>query len=198
MIQAGRFSWKKLFISFLSKLGVKKAKEANKNLFYNQANRHRKILAYMRYDPKFRIWNNKYFEDRFFKALRAHNQLSFALIDLDFLKKINDARGYVEGDRILSLLSRELMQLSRKLKGGAGRCGGDEFAIFAPCSAKELSEKLSELREKLLESKFSFSFGISNTSSIKEKDSLLLFQKLKRKAERELKEEKKQRNTMRL
>ena len=73
------------------------------------------------------------------------SNLSVALGDIDFFKKINDRYGHECGDIVLKQLS-VLMQ--RKLEGKAqvGRWGGEEFLfVFPECNGDEATALLSEL-----------------------------------------------------
>ncbi len=72
----------------------------------------------------------------------------FIMVDLDWLKRINDQYGHPEGDRAL----RELAQALQKTFGPdglVGRVGGDEFAVLlcSPISREELETKLRHLQD---------------------------------------------------
>lgn len=62
------------------------------------------------------------------QSRRAFVPLSFLLLDIDFFKKINDAFGHEEGDRILIKLSHVLKAHVRETDVVA-RWGGEEFLI---------------------------------------------------------------------
>ena len=62
------------------------------------------------------------------QSRRAFVPLSFLLLDIDFFKKINDAFGHEEGDRILIKLSHVLQRQVRETDVVA-RWGGEEFLI---------------------------------------------------------------------
>lgn len=51
------------------------------------------------------------------------------LLDIDFLKKINDAHGHSAGDRVIRHVASTLMELSRD-NDTAARLGGEEFALL--------------------------------------------------------------------
>ncbi len=57
--------------------------------------------------------------------------LSFAMLDIDHFKKINDGYGYAAGDGVIKSLSRLLQQRLRKTDF-VGRYGGEEFAVDMP------------------------------------------------------------------
>lgn len=62
------------------------------------------------------------------RATRQSNTFIFAMIDIDFFKKVNDNYGHPEGDRVIKSLSRLLQQRLRKTDI-IGRYGGEEFAV---------------------------------------------------------------------
>jgi len=61
-------------------------------------------------------------------AMRQNKPLSFAMIDIDYFKHINDNYGHPAGDRVIKSLARLLKQrlCSSDL---VGRYGGEEFAV---------------------------------------------------------------------
>jgi diguanylate cyclase (GGDEF)-like protein len=78
------------------------------------------------------------------RSNRLRTPLSFALVDVDFFKKVNDTYGHAAGDRVLKSLARLLKQ---RLRGTdiVGRYGGEEFAVImtdtdAPDAAKVIDE----------------------------------------------------------
>jgi serine/threonine-protein kinase len=80
---------------------------------------------------------------------------SFAFIDVNNLKELNEARGFQAGDNALKLLANILKDHIRETDTAA-RLGGDEFAILMPntdapgCElfCKQLSVKISTLMKK--------------------------------------------------
>lgn len=62
---------------------------------------------------------------------RMPRPLSFALLDLDDFKRVNDRLGHATGDRVLAALAELLHQRLRRVDLAA-RLGGDEFALLLP------------------------------------------------------------------
>ena len=69
-------------------------------------------------------------------AKRNGRPLSFAMLDIDHFKSINDKYGHRTGDQVLRSLARVLIG---RLRGAdlIGRYGGEEFALILPGASKE-------------------------------------------------------------
>ena len=63
------------------------------------------------------------------KARRRDGKLSFAMIDIDRFKTVNDTYGHPAGDRVIKSLSTLLRQRLRRTDI-IGRYGGEEFAVI--------------------------------------------------------------------
>jgi diguanylate cyclase (GGDEF)-like protein len=75
--------------------------------------------------------------------------LAVLVVDVDHLKRVNDALGHDAGDRLLVQAAARLRQC---LGTGAlvARLGGDEFAVLQPCTDAEAAESLAgDLRSSL-------------------------------------------------
>lgn len=98
------------------------------------------------------------FEKEIDKQQRNNGSISFAMIDIDNFKKINDTYGHISGDTVLKELSNILMS---SVRGGdiVGRYGGEEFSIVFPGIDVQNAFQLCERIRKEVED-FNFEIGI--------------------------------------
>ncbi len=81
------------------------------------------------------------------RAARHGAPLSFAMLDLDKFKSINDTCGHWVGDMVIKALALVLRQRLRK-PDVVGRYGGEEFAVILPDTGPEAAGAvLDEIRE---------------------------------------------------
>ena len=84
-------------------------------------------------DPLTGLYNRRHFEDclerEFLRSKRYKSDLSFAIIDIDFFKKINDTYGHSSGDYVLKEVAYLILQTFRKTDM-VFRYGGEEFAVI--------------------------------------------------------------------
>jgi diguanylate cyclase (GGDEF)-like protein/PAS domain S-box-containing protein len=124
-------------------------------------------------DPLTAIGNRRMFAEIAERELKRRNRtgqpLSLALIDLDFLKQINDNSGHEAGDLALQRVA-EVMQRSSRTSDVPARIGGDEFALLLPdTGAIAAVEALERIRRALRDrtagddrfSRLSLSIGIA-------------------------------------
>ncbi|HUE92132.1 PleD family two-component system response regulator [Pseudomonas sp.] len=140
----------------------------------NRAARARNLKARMVRDSLTGLFNHTHtlqlLEDARFRAERDSQPLSFAMIDIDFFKKVNDTYGHPMGDRVIKSLALFLKQRLRK-SDHIGRYGGEEFAVVMPdTDAQSAKLVLDEIRQRFAEIQYSaqphelsctFSCGIS-------------------------------------
>ncbi len=80
-------------------------------------------------------------------AKRQGTALTFAMVDIDFFKKVNDTYGHPVGDRVIKSLSRLLKQRLRE-NDSVGRYGGEEFAvILADADGDAALKVMNSIRE---------------------------------------------------
>jgi diguanylate cyclase (GGDEF)-like protein len=81
------------------------------------------------------------------RSKRAGVRCCFAMVDIDFFKKVNDTYGHPVGDRVIKSLSRLLKQRLRE-SDAVGRYGGEEFAvILADADSATARKVLDTIRE---------------------------------------------------
>jgi diguanylate cyclase (GGDEF)-like protein len=97
---------------------------------------------------------------------RYTSPFSFAFLDLDDFKKVNDLYGHQKGDELLIAVVRNLVGSLRKTDVIA-RIGGDEFAILLPATdhttVRIVMEKVRELLHELSKGEqwaITFSMGV--------------------------------------
>ncbi|MGC1366526.1 MAG: MASE1 domain-containing protein [Candidatus Acidiferrum sp.] len=81
---------------------------------------------------------------------RTERSFVVLLLDLDGLKKINDAYGHIVGSRALCRLADMLRLYSREMDT-AGRYGGDEFVLILPETDTEAARLVAQRISKRLE-----------------------------------------------
>jgi diguanylate cyclase (GGDEF)-like protein len=117
---------------------------------HNRGRRARSMLALMIRDSLTGLFNHTHtlhlLDQEISRAAQKAQPLSFAMIDLDNFKKVNDTYGHPIGDRVLRSLSMFLKQRLRKTDH-IGRYGGEEFAIIFPdTSVEDARNVLNEIR----------------------------------------------------
>lgn len=83
------------------------------------------------------------------KSLRHKETLTFAYIDIDNFKQVNDQFGHSVGDKLLCLVADAAKSTLRKIDIIA-RIGGDEFAILLPRTSYESAEVVLHRVQRLL------------------------------------------------
>src|SRR5881296_2905281 len=81
------------------------------------------------------------------RAQRHHHPLSLLMIDLDFLKQVNDRFGHPSGDLVIRTLAGTIRTSCREIDFAA-RYGGEEFAVILPetplAGAIHVAERIRE------------------------------------------------------
>ncbi|MET1080639.1 MAG: PleD family two-component system response regulator [Pseudomonas sp.] len=124
----------------------------------NRAARARNLKARMVRDSLTGLYNHTHIlqllDDARFRARRDELPLTFAMLDIDHFKKVNDTYGHPMGDRVIKSLALFLKQRLRKTDH-IGRYGGEEFAVVLPDTTAEAAAKvLDEIRRRFSEINF--------------------------------------------
>jgi len=152
-------------------------------LIHHAIERHRlheslKALSFT--DELTKVYNRRGFitllEQQIEVSKRIKRGFYLFIIDLDYLKLINDTYGHLIGDRAL-IDTAKCLHASFRHHDVIGRIGGDEFGIIAINASQEsggylkqqLLERLEEYNAHLQEPyKLAFSIGMAYFDSVKE------------------------------
>ncbi|MFK4784782.1 diguanylate cyclase [Fusobacterium sp. MFO224] len=177
-----RFIHKKNYEIWLQISGVVINDENNKYIGFRGVSsditreyyQERKLYFLARSDALTGLMNRRFFIEQarksFKKSKMEHEDFSFAMVDIDYFKNINDKYGHDVGDKVLKDLA-VIMKGILKDDYLLGRLGGEEFAYAFPKtgvkSAKEiilnLQNKINEFTFKINDEKINItvSVGIS-------------------------------------
>ena len=104
-------------------------------------------------DPLLGILNRRAFVRELDRAIaitdRYGHPSSLLFIDLDGLKKINDAKGHSAGDAVLAAIAKTLSENIRQTDS-LGRLGGDEFSIILSHTNLSDAEKKASILERAI------------------------------------------------
>lgn len=111
-------------------------------------------------DALTKLYNRRYFENiserEFLRAVRYKTPLTFAVIDIDFFKKINDTYGHQCGDMILKEVAYLINESFRKTDY-VFRYGGEEFVVILTDTDENSALcPIERLREHVEKSEFDF------------------------------------------
>jgi diguanylate cyclase (GGDEF)-like protein len=97
--------------------------------------RSKELEAQANTDPLTGLYNLRYLQRQLHHLLdlakRYEQSFAILLMDIDGLKRINDAHGHAAGDRLLMQVAMAITRSVRSVDTAA-RIGGDEFAVLAP------------------------------------------------------------------
>ena len=106
------------------------------------------------------LYNRRHFEvnleREFMRAKRYKNNLSIAMIDVDFFKKVNDTYGHACGDYVLKEIAFLINEAFRKTDM-VFRYGGEEFVvILTETDSENAVIPLERLRKSVEANKFKY------------------------------------------
>ena len=142
----------------------------------SRVERYRRLRAMMMFDGLTGLLNHTTTKENLSREfLRSHREnipISFAMLDLDHFKHVNDTFGHPTGDRVLKSLSHLLRQRLRRTDI-IGRYGGEEFAVILPntsCESAfnildELRASFAEIIHRSEDASFSVTFSCGIASS---------------------------------
>jgi two-component system, cell cycle response regulator len=125
-----------------------------------EAKYHEEIYKMTIVDGLTQIHNKRYLfealEKELIRARRYERELSLAIFDIDFFKRINDQFGHLAGDHVLRELARVVQDRIRRDEVFA-RYGGEEFVIVLPETGLSGALALAEnLRQRVESHVFMF------------------------------------------
>ena len=93
------------------------------------------LVEATRVEPKTGLYNMRHFHSALVqelgRAARFGRPLSLLVVDVDHLRRVNNTRGHLAGDRALRLVADSLRYATREYDVLA-RFGGDEFCVLLP------------------------------------------------------------------
>ncbi|MEO8875432.1 MAG: GGDEF domain-containing protein, partial [Polyangiaceae bacterium] len=98
-------------------------------------------------DPLTKVSNRKAFDEqleRVHELAALGSPATLLMIDLDFLKKVNDELGHPVGDKVLKAVADTLVKTCRRRRDFVARYGGEEFAIILPETSIAEAQALAE------------------------------------------------------
>ena len=99
-------------------------------------------------DSLTQVANRRSLDKYIAELMQERRRFSFALLDVDNFKTINDTYGHLEGDLSLMHIANVLTEFFGEL---VFRYGGDEFAIISFEDARHVAEKLALVNLRLKE-----------------------------------------------
>jgi diguanylate cyclase (GGDEF)-like protein len=115
------------------------------------AERYRQLRRWMTRDSLTALLNHTHIIEELEQEVARANQefrvLSYAMVDIDHFKMVNDLHGHAVGDRVIKSLSR-LLRGGMGKPNAVGRYGGEEFAvILSDQTLMRAAQKMDELRQ---------------------------------------------------
>jgi len=144
----------------------------------NKIIRYRLLSAYMHNDSLTGLLNHtsilSVLDTEISRADREQANLSYAMIDIDFFKSINDSYGHHMGDMVIKSISRFIKQ-NLRVTDSVGRYGGEEFVAILPgidaTVAAHVIQKILDKFSKLDFVHYNHKFNVTFSCGIADYDS---------------------------
>lgn len=95
-------------------------------------------------DPKTGLYNARFFAERGEEIVsRGRSLTSLAMIDLDFLRDINNTHGHLAGDAVITAIAH-VIGAGARATDMAARFGGEEFSLLMPATSIEAAATVAE------------------------------------------------------
>lgn len=95
-------------------------------------------------DPKTGLYNARFFGERGAEVVRRGRGLtSLAMIDLDYLREVNNAHGHLAGDAVVTAIAK-VIGASARATDMPARFGGEEFALLMPATPLDAAINVAE------------------------------------------------------
>lgn len=96
------------------------------------------------------LYNRAYFEETILKLeAKREDPISIIILDLNYLKRVNDAYGHSTGDKLIRRIA-EVLNAALTPGQIAARIGGDEFSIVLPGEDEETAAELIKQIQELV------------------------------------------------
>ena len=99
------------------------------------------------------------------EAHRTGGSVALAVVDIDYFKRINDARGHPFGDEVLRAAGQRLSAALSGI-GYAARLGGDEFAVILPGADRARAFALCEAARAAVASHSPLDYELSCSAGV--------------------------------
>ena len=100
-----------------------------------EAGYHEEVYQLASHDELTGLYNRRLFIELFERELARTERnglpLAFAILDIDWFKRINDSYGHPTGDQVLRQVAQTIRH-GMRTRDVAGRIGGEEFGLLIP------------------------------------------------------------------
>jgi diguanylate cyclase (GGDEF)-like protein len=114
------------------------------------------------------LYNRAFFDEELERL--AHSRMfpiSIVMADVNGLKTVNDTQGHADGDHLIRMAARIVLEAFRA-EDIVARIGGDEFAVLLPGTDMTIAEEAAERimsSSEILTGKMGVAFGIASAEN---------------------------------